>query len=393
MKILLLTSFDLFPPVHGGSSIAYNFIKHASARHDVSAVISHLYSQGGPPDLAGERVHIHYCPPSLWDHLRVFSFGINPYFYRTAERVCRLERPALIQCETLWPAPAGWRLKREFGLPLVLVEYNVEASKFAALGRPAPLVAWVRRMERLACRHADHVVTLTEADRSELAQQYGLEPQRSSTIPPSPDLSDFAFNQAAREALRARYGLADGDALLTFVGNLQYEPNQQAVRCIAEVVYPAVVEKHPRARFVVIGQGEERLADCRRERLTFSGYVSRTELVAHLSATDIFLAPVETGAGIRVKIPEATACGRAVVATRKATEGLECFAEDEILRVEAVDARFVEAVLRLIEHPAERQAIGQRAQLRTAREFGWEKTLAAYESIYVRVLGTRMHRE
>ena len=392
MKILLLTSFDLFPPVHGGSRIAYNFAKHAATRHEVSAVISHLYSQGGQPDLAGEHVHVRYCPPSAFDRLRVLSFVVNPYFYRTAARACRELQPDVVQCETLWPVVVGWRLKREFGVPLVCVEYNVEADKFAALGRPAPLVSVVWRLEREACRRADHIVTLTETDQQRLVQGYGLPASRASTIRPSPDLDDFAFDAAARARVRQHLGLSEDDVLLTFVGNLQYEPNQQAVRRIAEVIHPVVMERHPGARFVVIGQGKELLRDCLRERLTFTGYISREELVAHLSATDVFLVPVEAGAGIRVKIPEATACGRAVVATAKAAEGLEFFAADELLRVEAVDERFVRAVLGLIENPALRDDMGRRARARTEQELGWERTLTAFQAVYRQVTTRGAHQ-
>jgi glycosyltransferase involved in cell wall biosynthesis len=322
----------------------------------------------------------------------VLSFWFNPHFYATAERALLEQRPDVIQCETLWPAVAGWRLKAKYGVPLVCAEYNVEADKFAALGRPAPLVALVRHVERLACQKADHVVTLTDGDRARLVQGYGLAPERASTIQPSPDLEDSTFSAESRDRVRAQYGLAAEDALLTFVGNLEYEPNQQAVRRIAEVIYPAVLARHPNARFVVIGQGAERLRECRRERLTFTGYLSRQDLLAHLSASDVFLVPVETGAGMRVKIPEATACARAVVATHQACAGLEFFRDDELVRVEGVDEHFVEAVLRLIEDPALREDLGQRARARTELEFGWQRTLDAYEAVYERIVHAHQHQ-
>ena len=382
MRILLLTSFDLFPPVHGGSSVAYNFIKHAAKRHDVSALISHLYSLGGDVDLTSDNVHISYYRPSLFDHLRVLSFLVNPHYYRAAERLCRESQPDVIQCETLWPVLAGWYLRRRYDVPLVCVEYNVEGDKFAELGRPWPIVFVVRAIERLAWQHADAVITVSETDREQLVERDGAPTERIHTIRPSPDLSDFHFDEQSRAAVRARYGLAKDQPMLTFVGNLKYEPNQQAVRHIVGYVYPAVMEEHPDAQFVIIGQGAELLTECRREHIIFTSYLSRQDLVAHLCATDIFLVPVETGSGIRVKIPEATACARAVVATEKAAKGLELFQDDEIVRVETVDEGFVAAVLRLIEDPALRTGIGARAQARTMKEFGWEKTLAAYEEVY-----------
>jgi glycosyltransferase involved in cell wall biosynthesis len=382
MKILLLTSFDLFPPVHGGSSVAYNFIKHAATRHEVSALISRLYSLGGKVDLHSDTVHIEYCRPSIFDRLRVLSFLVNPHYYRAAERLCQESQPDVIQCETLWPVLAGWRLQHKHHVPLVCVQYNVEGDKFAELGRAWPIVSLVRAVEDLACRSADCVITVSEADREQLIRQYRVPTERIRTIQPSPDLAEFRFDEQSRAAVREHYGLSRHQPLLTFVGNLKYEPNQEAVRRIAEYIYPAVMQEHPEARFAIVGQGAETLSSSQREHIAFTGYLSRQDLVAHLSATDVFLVPVETGSGIRIKIPEATACGRAVVATRKAATGLELFQDDELVRVEGVGPEFIAAVLHLIADPAMRSAMGRRAQARTEEAFGWEKTLAAYEEVY-----------
>jgi len=385
MRILLLTSFDLFPPVHGGSSVAYNFIKHAAARHDVCALISHLYSLHGEIDLLSPRIRIEYCRPSLFDRLRVFSFLLNPHYWRAADRLFREQRPEVVQCESLWPFLAAWRLKQKYRVPVVCVEYNVETVKFAALERAGPVLGVVQAVERFACRQADRVVTVSESDREQLVQRFGASAQRTRTIQPSPDLSQFVFDPSARQAVRQRLGLAEQQPLLTFVGNLRYEPNQQAVRAIAEVLYPAIVEEAPHARFVIIGQGAELLSGCERPGLSFSGYLSRSDLVAFLSATDVFLVPVTTGSGIRVKIPEATACGRAVVATREAASGLDMFTEDEIVRVDGVGPQFAAAVLRLIRDPGLRAETGARARQRTVQSFGWERTLSAYEELYAEI--------
>jgi len=382
MRILLLTSFDIFPPLHGGSSIAYNFIKHASAQHSVSALISHMYSLHGEIDLAGPRTRIQYCRPSMFDRLRVFSFLVNPYYWHAADRLCREQRPDVVQCESLWPILAGWRLQRKYRLPLICVEYNVESDKFSALGRPWPIVAVVQTVERFACRHADRIVTVSEADRAQLIRRFGVSSERIQTIQPSPDLSDFRFDETGRQQVREHLGLKKHQVLLTFVGNLRYEPNQEAVRYIAESLYPSIVGQRPDARFVIIGQGAELLSDCSRDRLSFTGYLKRAELIAHLSATDVFLVPVTTGSGIRIKIPEATACRRAVVATREAASGLEAFAEDEIVRVDGVGPQFDAAVLHLIRHPQLRARMGARARQRTLQAFGWHKTLSAFEELY-----------
>lgn len=380
MRILVLAPFDLFPPVHGGSSVVHSFIKHAAERHNVAAVISHLYSQHGTPDL-GDDVLIRYCPASPFDRLKVLSFGVNPHYYREADRLCASFRPDVIQCEILWPFRPAWRLRNKYGIPLVWVEHNIEALKAAELGRSPMIAAISRRLERFACRHADHIITLSEIDRQQLLHLYQVQPERCTVITPGPDLSVVTFSDEGRQRIRQTYGMNEDDALLLFVGNLAYEPNAQAVRRIAEDIYPSVHAQYPQARFVIVGQGSENLTQYS-DRLTFAGYVSQSDLVAHLSAADVFLAPVESGSGIRVKIPEATACGRAVVATRKAAEGLEVL--DEIIRVDRIYPDFVAATLQLMEQPDLREQMGRRAAHRTRQVFGWDTTLDLYEDAYAR---------
>ena len=61
------------------------------------------------------------------------------------------------------------------------------------------------------------------------------------------------------------------------------------------------------------------------------------------------------------------------------------FGDDEITRVDGVGSEFIAAVLRLIQDPALRKAIGARAQTRTQRAFGWDQTLSAYEKVYAQI--------
>jgi glycosyltransferase involved in cell wall biosynthesis len=170
--------------------------------------------------------------------------------------------------------------------------------------------------------------------------------------------------------------------MLTFVGNLAYEPNQDAVRRLAEDIGPAVIAERPDARFVVIGQGDAGVSEHQRPWITFTGYLSRYELVSHLCATDVFLVPVEVGSGIRIKITEAAACGRAIVATREAAVGMEQFGEQELIRAEDAGADFVARVLGLVRDRGLRETVGARAQARAEATFGWESTLESYEGVY-----------
>jgi glycosyltransferase involved in cell wall biosynthesis len=386
-KILVLSPCDVFPPVHGSSTAIYHTLQFLSERHSVSALLCYLYSQHGQVDLEGPGLAIRYCPASPLDRLGYKGLILNPLYYRAAWQAAREFRPGVIQAELLWTAPVALWLRKRLGVPVVLMQENVEYQKFVRLGMDSPLLKGIYWLERWACRAADRLVALSEVDRDFMIDLYDVPPERFAVIPHGvdPDLFDDRPDGAA--AAREKLGLSAEVPILTFVGKLDYLPNVRAVKYIAERIAPAVWDRYPEARFVVIGQGAEALTKYRRDGIIFTGFldaraVVRPNLSDYLSASDVVLVPLDSGSGTRLKIVEAAANARPVVSTRIGAEGQSFVDGEEILLSEEVDQAFVDVTLRLLTDAGLRQRLGRAARERVLAEYSWRAQVRKMEQVY-----------
>jgi glycosyltransferase involved in cell wall biosynthesis len=267
------------------------------------------------------------------------------------------------------------------------MQENVEYQKFVRFGLTSPFLRVIRWLEGWACRSADRVVALSEVDRDFMIDLYGVPQERFRLIPHGVDPHLFDYRPEGATAARQELGLGPDVPILTFVGKLDYIPNVRAVEYIAELVAPAVWARYPKARFVIIGQGGEGLAQFGMDGLIFTGFVdarpiARPNLSDYLSASDVVLVPLDSGSGTRLKIVEAAANARPIVSTQIGAEGQSFINGQEILLTEAVDQAFVDATLRLLEDGALREALSHAARARVLDSYSWRAQVRKMEQVY-----------
>ena len=105
-----------------------------------------------------------------------------------------------------------------------------------------------------------------------------------------------------------------------------------------------------------------------------------------MRAATIVVAPLRSGGGMRVKVLEALAAGKAMVGTSRAFEGMGVIAGRHALIADD-EHGFIESVARLLDDAPLRIALGTAARAHVTDAFSWDRTAAAYEGVYERVLG------
>jgi glycosyltransferase involved in cell wall biosynthesis len=386
-RVLVLSPCDVFPPVHGSSTAIYHTLQYLSESNQVAALLCYLYSQRGQVDLDSPNLSVEYCPETAVDRLGYKGLMANPRYYQAALRLARDFQPDVIQAELLWTAPAALWLRRRLGIPVVLMQENVEYQKFVRFGMTSPFLRVVRWLEGWACRSVDRVVALSEVDRDFMIDLYGVPKDRFSLIPHGVDPYLFDFRQEGADAARQALGVGADIPLLTFVGKLDYIPNVRAVEYIAELIAPAVWAHYPEVKFVIIGQGGEDLAQYGMDGLAFTGFVDARPVVHpnlsdYLSASDVVLVPLDSGSGTRLKIVEAAANARPIVSTQIGAEGQSFIDRREILLTEAVDQTFVDATLRLLGDATLREQLSLAARAKVLASYSWRAQVQKMEQLY-----------
>src|SRR5262249_11070364 len=90
----------------------------------------------------------------------------------------------------------------------------------------------------------------------------------------------------------------------------------------------------------------------------------------HVSQAAVVVVPLRVGGGTRLKIFEALAMAKAVVATGVGAEGLPLVSGTPYLRADA-PADFARAVVALLEDPIQRKALGAAGRRLVEERFGW----------------------
>jgi len=175
------------------------------------------------------------------------------------------------------------------------------------------------------------------------------------------DTSRYCFRPDDREAFT-----------MLFLGSFRHLPNQAALNWFVRFVLPRVLELRPEARLVVVGSDPP-------PRHGLSGPVSAIELRGFvedvrepLSRYAVFVCPILSGSGVRVKLLEAFAAGIPVVSTTLGAEGLSS-TDGELCALADDPAAFAAKILALFDQPGTAIAMAERA--RSEVESEWDSAL------------------
>jgi polysaccharide biosynthesis protein PslH len=158
---------------------------------------------------------------------------------------------------------------------------------------------------------------------------------------------------------------------LLYTGSLTYAPNAEAVAFLINQVVPRLEPQLPGVQVTVTGSLPDSIpADVDVPRLCLTGRLPNLE-VAYLYSR-IFVAPLWSGTGTRIKLIEAMAYGMPIVSTTKGAEGLPVQDGIHLLLADNADD-FANAVLRLCDDPGLSLNLGTNARRLVKNEFTWER--------------------
>jgi glycosyltransferase involved in cell wall biosynthesis len=100
-----------------------------------------------------------------------------------------------------------------------------------------------------------------------------------------------------------------------------------------------------------------------------AGYIN--DVRSSYGKSAVFVAPILTGTGMRVKLLEALSMGMAVAATPLAAQGFHCDGKDALLVADTPE-RFVAATVRLLKDLKLRKTLGKNARRMIQEKYDWK---------------------
>jgi glycosyltransferase involved in cell wall biosynthesis len=255
---------------------------------------------------------------------------------------------------------------------------EVEAESLRRL--PAALYSKVQaqriaRFEQDICVHADAVIAVSSEDVAAL--RLFCPDDKIYLLPNGIFVDDY---------VEPRPALDLGQHVLVFTGKMDYRPNVDAMLWFAGSILPQIRRRFPDTKLYIVGQKPPAVLHSlsELENVEITGWVA--EVQPFLNAADLYIAPLRMGAGTRLKMLEAMAAGCAVVATPVAASGLVPEAQHTLVLVEN-ETEFADAVIRLLDAPEQRAALGAQAQQVVRRHYDWSALIPCLLEIHWDIVG------
>jgi len=186
------------------------------------------------------------------------------------------------------------------------------------------LVKQLKKYEIAQLSQYDLLLAMTERDLAYFKQ---LAPIRQSLVTPiGLDLKDY------KNALVA----SPPPYSISFIGSLDWMPNQDGLKWFLENVWGIIHKKHPELTFHIAGRNTPQwVFDKAGNGVVVHGEVEDAK--AFIQAHPITVVPLFSGSGMRVKILESMALGRVLLTTRIGLEGIDASHRKEVLIGDTVE--------------------------------------------------------
>ncbi len=374
LRIAFVT--ETYPPeVNGVATTLARIVEGLHQRNHALQLVRPRQNDDGPVD-RGSRFHevlMRGLPIPRYPGLRM---GMPSK--RSLVQLWAVNRPDVVHIAT--EGPLGWSALQA-ALHLKLPVCSDFRTNFQAYSRhygvgwlSKPIMAYLRKFHNLTrC-----TMVPTEVLRQQL-HAFGFD--RLAVVSRGVDTELFTPSKRCA-ALRAQWGAAGDDVVVTCVGRLAPEKNLGVLL----TAFDAIRQQQPRARLLLVGDGPLRSElQARCPQAIFAGQRTGEDLAAHYASADLFLFPSLTESFGNVTT-EAMASGLPVVAFDYAAAAqLIRSGENGVTVPLADDGAYVRGAVALAGDSERRREIGLQAR-QTAREIGWEGIVARFESVMESVI-------
>ena len=281
---------------------------------------------------------------------------VSKDFNNKLVEVLKADSYDVVQLETLFMAPYVETLRQHSKASIVLRAHNVEHLIWERIAKGTRfflkrafikhLAKTLKNYEMNAISKVDGIAAITRKDAAFF---------RKYCATPTVDIPFGVYP----EQFTPNYEVDDKPSFY-HIGSMNWMPNEEGIRWFINECMQTVVEKTPDFVFHLAGRHmPEWLRELKDPHVDVIGEVPNAkEFVAN---HNVAIVPLLSGSGIRIKIIESMAMGKAVITTQIGAEGI-LYDEDVNIIIAENKAKMAEAIHRINENPASAEEIGKAAR-------------------------------
>jgi O-antigen biosynthesis protein len=370
LRVLFVSPYPICPPVHGGAVFMYQTVRDLACLCELHVIVLLDYAHQRPAHDELDRM----CASSEYIvrmEGRQKAFGsTEPHAvreFRNADLAWLIQRQIftrhidILQLEYTVLGQYAGRYQR---IPSILFEHDIY---FQSIARRLPFMTntteklqarWeylrALRYELRMLRAPDRIQVCSRDNRDYIA----------SFLPALTHRIDDGYRAGIETSLYTFTPDGREPYTLLFLGSFRHLPNQEALTWFLREVFPKVRAEEPRARLVIVGSDPPaRHSLPGSEAVDLIGFVE--DVREPLKRYSLFVCPILSGSGVRVKLLEAFAAGIPVVSTRLGAEGLAS-KDGEICALADDAPSFAAHIVSLLGDPEAAVKMAERARAEVA---------------------------
>ena len=374
MRVVVVSAWEPWRPGDGACLVLHAHLRELADRHEL------VLLSAGAPTRRGR-------PPTLPVPARWYGPSVPAPVDALARRVRAGPEPAHVAYVSRPALVTGLRREITGARPdlVHLFGWGTAGLHRHLAGVPAVHDAvdpWAANLANRARSRAARLLDAGQARRvrAHEARHY---PQLAAVVVRTDEDADLLRAQVPGAAVRVvpngvdvpPAGAPADRPVLAFLGAYDATSNVQAAQLLVREVLARVGARVPAASALLIGRnppGAVRSLDAE-----VTGMVP--DVTAALRRASVFVAPMESGVGVKNKVLQAMAAGLPVVASPLAVQGIG--AGDGVL-VGSSSAALADLVVELLDDPERRRRLGQANRDRAASALSWSRSAALLEQIW-----------
>ncbi len=404
MKILQLTNKVPYPPRDGGAIASFALTRGlAGAGHDVVLLAmnttKHFVDVGTHNDVVETHDHASLQPIPMinnvrWEIVPVDTrirwqkalanllFSRLPYnavrFISEAYKLklislLKTEKFDFIILENLYTGLYLSDIRKNSSTPVIFRPHNVEHEIWARTVKISSgpkklylniLASRIRKFELSCINNYEAIVPITKRDGDHFTAFGNRKPMH--ILPTGIQFSDQAGPEGTASACTVAH-----------LGALDWLPNQDGIRWFLTRVWPLVKNQIPEAGFFLAGRNcpSGFAKEVQSLGAVYLGEIEDAQ--TFIRQHPVFIVPVFSGSGMRIKLLDYLSLGKAVVSTSTGAEGIPVVSGRECLIADAPQ-EFAGALVTLLHSPDHRREIGKNASTFVAEKYNNRELISQF---------------
>ena len=283
---------------------------------------------------------------------------INADFEQKLIQLLKKEDFDVIQLETLYLSPYIPIIRKYSDAVVAMRSHNVEHEIWERIAENTKFLP-----KRLYISHLTHKLKKFEIEQQD---NYDL------LIPIShrdlEKFKSFGYHGPSRvipigidsEPYRPDYDTFDGELSISFIGSLDWMPNQEGLKWFLDKIWGPLQKRYPKLSLHIAGRNTPRwIQQLKRKNVKVYGEVPSA--IEFINQHSVMVVPLLSGSGMRAKILEGMLLGKVVLTTPLGLEGIHAKHKKEVLIAETV-ADFEKAINYCYRNRNKLERIGRRAK-------------------------------